>query len=105
VSGLHRSSYELLAFRHRLGYAQLLNRHFTTTRGVRVGDSVRRLTDGTAASCDMAGQPLSLAPTSLFMDERRRGKIYTMEFDINHHDISFISAARRHVIQTFGECA
>jgi hypothetical protein len=53
----------------------------------------------------MAGQPLSLAPTSLFMDERRRGKIYTMEFDINHHDISFISAARRHVIQTFGECA
>lgn len=41
----------------------------------------------------------------LFVTEHEGAAGYEIEFDIVHGRVAFISAATKHVIETFGECA
>jgi hypothetical protein len=97
---------QVIAFGGRLGFVLLYERGTATTRGVRVGDGVKRLKHryrgrlhpGRSAS-------LGAADERLFVGERQGGAVYELEFDIVHGRVAFISAASRHTIETFGECA
>jgi hypothetical protein len=97
---------QLIARNGRLFYAILFKRGTATTRGIKIGDGLRRLRhryrgklrDGRTAS-------LGYAEQHLFVTEHQGGAIYELEFDIVRGRIAFISAATKHVIETFGECA
>ncbi|HEX6688490.1 MAG TPA: hypothetical protein VF085_07475 [Solirubrobacterales bacterium] len=97
---------QLIALRGRLSYAILFKRATATTRGVRVGDSLRRLRHryrgrlhrGRTASLGYADQ-------RLFTTTHDGEATYEIEFDIVKGRVAFVSAGTRHVIETFGECA
>jgi hypothetical protein len=97
---------QLIALHGRLSYILLFKRGTTTTRGVRVGDGINRLRHRYRGKLHR-GRTASLgyAEQRLFVTERDGGATYEIEFDIVHGRVAFISAATKHVIETFGECA
>jgi cutinase len=97
---------QLIAFDGRLGFVLLYARGPATTRGVKVGDGIDRLRHryrgklhpGRSAS-------LSGATQRLFVTSRQGPAKYELEFDLYDGHVAFISAATKHTIETFGECA
>jgi hypothetical protein len=93
VPGVPRAT-QLIALNGRLATILVSQRGTATTRGVKVGDGLKRLRrryrgrlhGGRSAS-------LSGADRRLFASKREKGRI------------AFINAGTRHVIETFGECA
>jgi hypothetical protein len=106
VPGLPPQGVQLIAFSGRLSYILLYRRDFATARGVMVGDSLRRLRRRYGGQL-RRGRTASLsgAESFLFVDQRSGGATFTLEFDIWKKHVAFISAATKHVIETFGECA
>lgn len=100
------ASGQVIARHGRLSYILLFKRGTATTRGIKVGDGLTRLRHryrgklhpGRTAS-------LSYAEQRLFVTQHESGAAYEIEFDIVHGRVAFISAATKHVIETFGECA
>lgn len=97
---------QLIAFGGRLGYVLLYERGAATTRGVKVGDSVQRLRRRYRGELHR-GRSASLSGTDrrLFVTTHEGGAAYELEFDLNAGRVAFISAAAKHTIETFGECA
>jgi hypothetical protein len=100
------ASGQLIARQGHLSYILLFKRGTATSRGIKVGDGLTRLRhryrgklhpDRTAS--------LGYAEQRLFVTEHEGGAAYEIEFDIVHGRVAFISAATKHVIETFGECA
>jgi hypothetical protein len=106
--GLAPYSAQLLSFAgdRTLGLVLLMNRRVATTRGVRLGDSVRKLRRRYRHHL-RHGSTASLGGGSefLFYDRRRNGVTYTLEFGLYKGKVSAMTAATRHTIKTFGECA
>ena len=97
---------QLIAFGGRLGYVLLYERGAATTRGVKVGDSVQRLRRRYRGKLHRGrSASLSAADRRLFATTHEGGAAYELEFDLNAGRIAFISAATKHTIETFGECA
>jgi hypothetical protein len=97
---------QLIAFDGRLGYVILFERGAATTRGVRVGDGIRRLRHRYRGKLHRGrSASLSGADRRLFVTARRGTARYELEFDLHRGRVAFISAATRHTIETFGECA
>jgi hypothetical protein len=97
---------QLIARQGRLSYILLFERGTATTRGIRVGDGLGRLRHRYRGKLHR-GRTASLgyAQERLFVTRHEHGAAYEIEFDIVHGRVAFISAATKHVIETFGECA
>lgn len=97
---------QLIARHGRLSYILLFKRGTATTRGIKVGDGLTRLHHRYRGKLHQ-GRTASLgyAEQRLFVTQREGGAAYEIEFDIVHERVAFISAATKHVIETFGECA
>jgi hypothetical protein len=97
---------QLVAFGGRLGYILLFERGTATTRGVRVGDSIHRLRHRYRGKLHRGrSASLSGADRRLFATSRQGAATYELEFDLHAGRVAFISAATKHTIETFGECA
>ena len=101
-----RAGSQLIALHGRLSYILLFKRGTATTRGIRVGDGLRRLRHHYRGKLH-PGRTASLgyAEQRLFVTQHVGDATYEIEFDIVHRRVAFISAATKHVIETFGECA
>jgi hypothetical protein len=101
-----RAGSQLTALHGRLSYIILFRRGTATTRGIRVGDGLLRLRHRYRGKLH-PGRTASLgyAEQRLFVTQHDAGVAYEIEFDIVHGRVAFISAATKHVIETFGECA
>lgn len=97
---------QLLALNGSLAYALIYERGVATTRGIKVGDGLDRLRRRYGGKLHRGrSASLSGADKRLFVSEHDGGTTYELEFDIANGRVAFISAATRHVIETFGECA
>jgi hypothetical protein len=95
----------MTAFNGRLGYIEIYQRGPKTTKGIRVGDSVAMLRAAYGSRVRTGrSAALSGADSHLFVDRKRGGRTFTLDFHISGDRIAFISAARRKIIETFGEC-
>jgi hypothetical protein len=95
----------LTAFEGRLAVALLYQRGPRTTRGIQVGDGVKRLRRLYRGDLRRGKSgSLSGADLHLFTDEVKGDATFTIDFQIVKKRIAFISAGTRHVIETFGEC-
>jgi hypothetical protein len=106
LPGLPSDGIQITALNGQLAYIIIYERGIATTRGVRVGDGLDRLRHRYRGKLH-AGRTASLggADQHLFASVSQQAAVYELEFDINNGRVSFISAATKHVIETFGECA
>jgi hypothetical protein len=105
IPGTRRGA-QVIALKVRLAYVLLYERGIATTRGVKVGDSLSRLRRRYRGKLHRGrSASLSGADRRLFVSKHENGTTYELEFDIDGGHIAFISAATRHVLETFGECS
>jgi hypothetical protein len=97
---------QMIAFHGRVAYAEIYRRGPKTTRGITVGDDIKRLRHRYRGRLH-GGRSASLgaAETRLFASEVRGDVTYELEFDIWHARVAHIGAGTRRTIETFGECA